>query len=55
MKDKIELAAWAFSVIREHVDKGSYGVLHIPMANGVIGDIKEEFNRKPVVDAPKKQ
>lgn len=45
---------WACGIVREHIDKDSFGTITIAMANGKISAIKEEINRKPV-DAPRKE
>lgn len=42
-----DLALWAYSVIKEHADNRSFGVITIPMANGVISGVKCEINHRP--------
>lgn len=55
MTDKIQLSAWAYSVIRDHVERGSYGNVVVSMTGGVITNVKAEINHKPeMVDALKK-
>lgn len=51
----MQLYAWACSVLREHVSKGTYGSITIAMANGKISNIKQELNMKPPIDGKQKQ
>lgn len=54
MDDKLQKYGWACSIVREHVDKCSFGTITIAMANGKVSGIKEEINRKPLLDVEAK-
>lgn len=47
---KDQLAAWAFSVLRECSEKAMFGTVTISMQNGVIGSVKVEESFKPPID-----
>ncbi len=47
---KNKTLAWAYSIISEHVEKGSFGTVTIAMANGNISAVKSEINQKPPLD-----
>lgn len=47
---KNEAYQWACVVIREHVDKGSFGNLVVSIANGHIQSVKEEIHLKAPLD-----
>lgn len=50
MDDKLQKYGWACSVVREHVDKNSFGTITIAMANGKVSGVKTEINLKPMSD-----
>lgn len=52
--NKDQLLAWAFSVLKERIDQGTYGAVVITMQNGVIGHIKTEISEKPPIELSQK-